>query len=194
MRLVKRLSWSIILLPIRLIRRLIRILQIEEQISKVQQVGRNYSFGFGLYVGNEGEIVLGKHLEAANFAYFTTSKGGRIIIGDNCFFGDNCKIVSDRTKVSIGNNCLIAEQVSIRASNHGIASGVNIREQQNTFAPIEIGEDVWIGKGSAVLAGSRIPSGCIIGANSVVLGKSELKKNCIYVGAPVKYIASRASS
>ena len=188
---MKRIVLSILFVPIRLSRRVLRILHIENQLLKVQQVGKGYSFGTGLFIGNLGEITIGENLEAANFTYLTTCKGGEIIIGDNCFFGDNCKIVSDRTKVSIGNNCLIAEQVSIRASNHGIASRVNIREQQNTFAPIEIGEDVWIGKGSTILSGSKIPDSCIIGANSLVLGKTNLRENCVYGGVPVRLISSR---
>ena len=188
---MKRLFLSIILIPIRLIRRLLRILQIEEQLFKIQHVGENYSFGIGLYVGNEGELAFGNNLLAANFIYLTTYKRGSIVIGDNCFLGDNCKIVSDQSTVSIGHNCMIAEQVSIRASNHGITKGINIRDQENTFAPIIIGNDVWIGKGATILAGSKIPDGCVIGANSLVLANSNLQENFICGGIPVHYLSSR---
>ena len=188
---MKRTILSTLFAPIRLCRRVLRILHIENQLLKVQQVGRGYSFGIGLFIGNLGEIIMGNNLEAANFTYLTTCKGGKITLGDNCFLGDNCKLASDQSYIHIGNFCMIAENVSIRASNHGIRRGMNIREQENVFQPINIGDDVWIGKGSTILAGSRIPDGCVIGANSLVLGKSVLRENCVYGGLPVKFLSER---
>ena len=181
------------LAPFRLIRMCIRKVNIYEQTKNIQKIGLKASFGVGLNINNAGNMEIGRKLETGNFLQLSTYKDGSIKIGDFCFLGDNCKIVSDNSHISIGQNCLIAEQVSIRASNHGIKLGKNIREQKNTFAPIEIGDDTWIGKGSTILGGAKLPNGCVIGAHSLVLSKSVLKQNCIYGGSPVKYIGKRVS-
>lgn len=181
----------LLLLPLRLIRRTLGLLYNYEQLHKTQVIGNNCSFGWGLHIWNEGEMRLGNNLEGGRFIELTTECGGALEIGDNCFIGNNCKIDTGVSSIGIGDNCLIAEQVSIRSTNHGITVGTNMRDQRNTVMPIEIADDVWIGRGVAVLSGARIPHGCIIGANSVVLKKSKLETNCVYAGCPVKKIGSR---
>ena len=160
-------------------------------LRKVTNLGVNVTAGRGLYITNNGKISIGDNVSFANDAYLSTYTCGKLSIGSDCFFGDNCKIVTDKSTVSIGDDCLVAEHVSIRASNHGIKLGSLIRNQKNSVSPVFIGNDVWIGKGSTILAGSRIPDGCVIGANSLVLGKSELRENCIYGGVPVKFLSKR---
>jgi carbonic anhydrase/acetyltransferase-like protein (isoleucine patch superfamily) len=53
-------------------------------------------------------------------------------------------------------------------------------------APIRVGEDAWVGKGTAVLKGTDIGPGAIIGANAVVRG--EIPENAVAV------VSRRASS
>ena len=161
-------------------------------LNQVTNLGMNVTAGRGLYITNNGKISIGDNVSFANDVLLSTYTGGQLSIGSDCFFGDNCKIVTERSTVSIGDDCLVAEQVSIRASNHGIKLGSIIRNQKNSVSPVFIGNDVWIGKGSTILAGSRIPDGCVIGANSLVLGKSELRENCIYGGVPVRFLSRRS--
>jgi acetyltransferase-like isoleucine patch superfamily enzyme len=108
-----------------------------------------------------------------NRCLLNTYRGGSIRIGDNCFFGDNCKVISDIGQISIGKDCLIAEDVVIRAANHGTRKGMPIRLQDNHVKDVTIGNDVWIGRGVTVLPGAVIADGCIIGANSVVRGATD---------------------
>jgi virginiamycin A acetyltransferase len=66
-----------------------------------------------------------------------------------------------------------------------------MNRQPNTFKDILIGNDVWVGKGAIILAGSTIPDGVVIGANSVVLPSFEFDAYCIYAGNPVRRIRAR---
>lgn len=68
--------------------------------------------------------------------------------------------------------------------DHGIKGGKLIKNQNNTVAPVKIGEDVWIAAGVKVLKGSVIKNGAVIGAQSVV--KGEIEENAIAVGIPAK--------
>ena len=86
--------------------------------------------------------------------------------------------------VTIGKNTLIAAQSYIIDTDHGTHAGELIRNQQNTVAPVSIGEDVWIAAGGKILKGSQIHDGAIIGAASLV--KGEIPANAIAVGVPAK--------
>jgi len=79
---------------------------------------------------------------------------------------------------------MIAAQSYIIDTDHGIKAGEPIINQQNTVAPVIIGEDVWIAAGCKILKGSKINDSAVIGAGSVV--KGEIPSNAIAVGVPAK--------
>lgn len=159
------------------------------QIKKCNSIGDNIYIGRDLLVDNAGNISIANNVSILNHCLLSSYQNGSIHVGENCFLGDNCKIVSERANIWIDDDCLIAEGVSIRASNHGTKAGVLIRLQKNSVSDIWIGKDVWIGKGATILAGSIVADGCIIGANSVVRGRTEA--NTIYAGVPIKKIKIR---
>ena len=154
------------------------------------RVGARVRAGFDLGIDNAGFVSIADDVSFANGVRLSCYEGGSIKIGTHCFLGDAVKIVSDRANIWIDDDCLVAEQVSIRAGNHGTKAGMLIRSQPNTVSDIWIGKDVWIGKGVTVLAGSHIADGCVIGANSVVMGRTE--PNTIYAGAPIRKITMRS--
>jgi acetyltransferase-like isoleucine patch superfamily enzyme len=180
-------------LVVRLSRKTARLVLNNAQLSVVQKVGNRLSFGEGLSVQNSGFIEIGDDFQGGNRLQLSTYSQGSIRIGNRCFIGDDCKIVSDNSSISIGHNCLIAEQVSIRASNHGTKCGELVNRQPNSCKDIVMGDDVWIGKGVTILAGSIIPDGVVIGANSVVTSSASYKfdKNTIYAGNPAKLLRNR---
>lgn len=107
-------------------------------------------------------------------------------IGDNCKIGDNVHIVAS-DEVTIGNDCLLASHVFISDTNHGDgteAPMVPPDDRPLASAPVSIGSCVWIGEGAAVLPGTKIGDGCIIGAHAVV--KGEIPAYTVAVGAPAK--------
>ena len=57
----------------------------------------------------------------------------------------------------------------------------------NLARSIEIGDHVWIGKGVLILKNSKIPSGCVVGANSVV-AKAFETPNSVIVGNPARKV------
>lgn len=117
-------------------------------------------------------------------------KNGKLVLGDRVNLTQDI-IISSIESVEISDDSLIAENVSIRDGDHQFKLGININTQSLTSSKISIGKDVWIAAGVRVLKGSTIPDGCIIAANSLVLGKSELVSNMIYGGIPVNKISYR---
>ena len=86
-------------------------------------------------------------------------------------------------------NCLIAPFTYIVDSNHEIKKGLNINSQNNATDSIKIGNDVWLGAGSKILAGVTIEDGAVIAAGAIV--KSDVKANQIVGGIPAKVIGER---
>jgi len=111
-----------------------------------------------------------------------------IHIGENTTIGYHTFIFAS-DGIKIGQNCLIAPFVYIVDSDHNIEKEKLINTQGNSTAPIEIGNDVWIGTGAKILKGVRIEDGAIIAAGALV--KSDVKSNEIYGGIPARKIGER---
>ena len=115
-----------------------------------------------------------------------------LFIGNNCEIGDNVHIVAHKS-VKIGHNVLMASKIFISDTNHGIYSGDNQDSPKTvpnsrslTTAPVEIGNNVWIGEKSSIMPNVKIGKGVIIGANSVVT--KDIPDYAIVAGSPAKII------
>jgi acetyltransferase-like isoleucine patch superfamily enzyme len=166
----------------------------------------------GLYIASLIRLMGGKCgiiFVDRNFSLRVFPHSG-ISIGNGVSFGPNVKLyvprsgvlkIDDRTVftsdifissieyVSIGRNVLVAEFTSIRDADHGIKRGILIRSQPMVTTPIVIGNDVWIGRGAAILRGSQIEDSAVIGANAVV--KCFIPSNAIAMGVPARVINYR---
>jgi acetyltransferase-like isoleucine patch superfamily enzyme len=93
---------------------------------------------------------------------------GKLHIGHRTIFGHHCTLAA-RDSLIIGDDCLIAEMVSIRDHDHCFDRlDVPIREQGAVSAPIKIGRNVWLGAKVTVVKGITIGDNAIVGANAVV--------------------------
>ncbi|TXK17847.1 acyltransferase, partial [Homoserinibacter sp. GY 40078] len=91
--------------------------------------------------------------------------GRRSAVGVDCFIHGGGGVV-------IGRDVLLGPSVRIFSENHDFDSrDVPIIEQGETPGSVEIGDDVWIGANSTVLAGARIGTGAIVAAGAVVRGE-----------------------
>ena len=137
------------------------------------------------------QLVMGEHCRLGRGVFFETNGAGRIEIGAHVRINAGCIIVAYNL-VSIADDCLIGEYVSIRDANHGAELEMPMRIQPHSTAPIRIGKDVWIGRGVAVLPGVTVGDGAVIGANSVV--NRDVPAGMIAAGIPARVIRSRGSS
>lgn len=133
------------------------------------------------------ELTLGRFCRFELDGYKKT-----LFVGNNCEMGDMTHIVA-LNKVKIGNNVLIASKCFISDTSHGIYKGTDQdrpeippNQRKLVSSSIKIGNNVWIGENTVVLAGTEIGDGCVIGANSIV--NSKIPNNSIAVGSPAKVI------
>ena len=131
---------------------------------------------------------LGKGVKISPTVFFKYPE--MIQIGDHSFINHLCSVwASPRGPITIGSNVLLGPCASIFSSNHGIARGELIRNQPGHDAPIEIGDDVWLGAHVVVTAGVSIGNGAVVGAGAVVT--TDLPPMSISAGVPARVIGYR---
>ncbi|MCX4362426.1 MAG: sugar O-acetyltransferase [Clostridia bacterium] len=115
---------------------------------------------------------------------FWCDYGYNISVG-NFFYSNHNMIITDGAKVTLGNNVFVAPNCCFTTAEYAIdpqqrKMGIEIAK------PITIGNNVWIGAGSTVLAGVTIGDNSVIGAGSVVT--KSIPANVVAVGVPCKVI------
>lgn len=110
-----------------------------------------------------------------------------ISVGDNSELGRRCQIYGG---VTIGADVLMGPDVKLITRNHRHSDAtIPIRSQGESFRPITICDDVWIGANVVVLPGVTINSHAIIGAGAIVT--KDVPAYGIAVGNPARVIADR---
>jgi acetyltransferase-like isoleucine patch superfamily enzyme len=133
-------------------------------------------------------VTLGEHCRIGPGVFLETQEQGAIRIGRHVRLNRGTVIVA-WSGITIGDDCLIGEYVSLRDANHGSSPGTSMRLQPHDAKPIAIGDDVWIGRGAVVLPGVQIGSGAVIGANSVVT--ADVPAGAVAAGVPARVIRQR---
>lgn len=128
--------------------------------------------------------LLGKSENAFITPPFFCDYGSNIEVGKNFFANFNCTII-DVAKVKIGNNCLLAPNVSIYTAGHPIHP--ETRNSAYEYGKeVTIGNNVWIGGNAVVCPGVHIGNNVVIGAGSVVT--KDIPDWSLAAGNPCKII------
>lgn len=120
------------------------------------------------------------------------SKKAYLSIGNNTVINEYSNIRASGGIINIGRNCMLAQYVSLIATNHEVdyVTGTMLNhiwsEKKNT---IDIGDDVWIGTGAIILPGVVIGDGAVIAAGSVVT--KSVPEYSVFGGNPAKLIRNR---
>lgn len=125
-------------------------------------------------------IFWGKRVTFRSSFNLSIDDSGKVIIGDNCFFNNNCSI-NCLQSVHIGKGSIFGENVKIYDHNHRFANfSVSIKSQGYSVSEVSIGDHCWIGSNVVILKGSKIEDNCVIGAGCVISGyvpKGTIVKN-----------------
>ncbi|MHA2230893.1 MAG: acyltransferase [Candidatus Hodarchaeales archaeon] len=117
--------------------------------------------------------------------------GYNIYLGLNSRINQYCCVwASENSKITLGDNVLMGPGVKIFSSNYTTEhTEVPMNVQPYVEKDILIGNDVWLGSNSIVVAGVKIGDGSIIAAGSVVT--RDIPEYVIAGGIPAKPIKSR---
>lgn len=112
------------------------------------------------------------------------SYGKNITLGKNFYANFNLTIVDDHT-VTIGDNVMIAPNVTISVTGHPVHYALRPHGEMFSF-PVTIGNNVWIGSHVVINPGVTIGDNSVIGAGSVVT--KDIPANVIAVGVPCRVL------
>lgn len=155
------------------------------QIKKGTRLGKiSCEWPNNLYIGSDCDVQNG-----VDFRIWKPFENEcAITIGNSVFIGRGCEFVCC-TKITLGNNCLIASKTTINDTGHEYKLNMNISEQPRTSKEITIEDDVWIGTSCVILQGVTVGKGSVIGAGFVVLRSIPAYE--IWAGLPARFIKKR---
>ena len=131
-----------------------------------------------------GKIVSGAQENVAIMPPFYCDYGFHIQVGKGFFANYNCTIL-DVGKVTIGENVLLAPNVSIYTAGHPVHPAA--RQSGYEYGiPVTIGNNVWIGGNVVITPGVHIGDNVVIGAGSVVT--KDIPANVVAAGNPCRVI------
>jgi maltose O-acetyltransferase len=115
---------------------------------------------------------------------------GRILIGARTHIDRNC-VLQGQGGLEIGVGCAIAAGVIIytQTNQYRWDARAPVLDQPVQYAPVKIGDHVWIGAGAIILPGVRVADHAVIGAGSVV--KQDVPAGAIVAGVPSREISER---
>lgn len=116
------------------------------------------------------------------FPPFYTDFGKNITIGRDVFINSGCHF-QDQGGIVIGDGSLIGHNVVLATINHDLDPRNN---RKNHYAPIIIGNHVWISANATVLAGVTIGDWAVVGAGAVVT--KDVPPKTVVAGVPARVI------
>ena len=148
-----------------------------------------------LFMG-DGAIVLGRNVEFgwatsalfyAGYCHIEASTPESVIeLGDGAQINNNAFIKSEGPGIRIGARALLGSDVTIYDSDFHDLRPNRRRDGRPRMAPVELGEDVFVGDGVKILKGVSIGAHSVIGAGSVVT--SSIPAGVIAAGNPARVI------
>lgn len=108
------------------------------------------------------------------------SGGGRIRIGDRCFFNSGSVVISVE-EIVIGDDVALANEVMVVDSNsHGVEGRPHVQ------APIRIGDGCWLGNRVMVLPGVTLGKRVLVAAGAVVT--RDVPDDVLVAGNPARVV------
>lgn len=128
-------------------------------------------------IGNLGEDVV-------VMPSFWCDYGSHITFGDR-FYSNHNLVITDGASVTFGSDVFVGPNCCFTTAEHALDPEQRKRGIE-VAKPITVGNNVWIGAGSTILAGVSIGDNTVIGAGSLV--KQSIPDHVVAVGVPCKVL------
>jgi uncharacterized protein (TIRG00374 family) len=135
------------------------------QLSPNIQIGRKTTIHkySRIIIGDDGKLSVGSECNLQSFSAIAVGNGD-VRIGDHVRIGPNCNLLGEDHQFD--------------------RRDIPVHKQPRKPSGLVIGDDVFIGGNSVVLAGIRVGCGAVIGAGSVVTG--DVPEYAVVVGNPAQ--------
>jgi len=168
--------------------------QLAEGYLRGKRYARIIKAIYPLYIGknviirNKEAVVFGENVSISDNVYLN---GGKYLrIGSDTHV-DVFSSIYGLGGVEIGEKCAIAAGVRIysQTNQYGYEPSLPVVEQPIKYAPVKIGNDVWIGTNAVILPGVTIGDHSVVGAGSVVI--SDIPPHSVVAGVPARVVKKR---
>lgn len=148
-------------------------------IHRIRKIIQDFKYR-KLSIGNNSRVSLGVSI----------NRPENMSIGNNSYINGGVFSIGEKTKIKIGNDCLISYNVHFRTmTHHYINKRKLIREQGEFEKSITVEDDVWIGYGAQIMPGVTIHTGAVVGAGAVVT--HDVASYTVVGGVPARIIKER---
>lgn len=152
-------------------------------------------YKFGYFIHDHVAPVAQMHIKGNPRIHPSASLrcGYNIYLGRNSHINQHCCVwASENAKIIFGDDVLMGPACKLFSSNHDTGNmDIPMNIQPFVEKDIIIGNDVWLGANTVVVAGVKIGDGTVVAAGSVVT--KDLPSYIIASGIPAKPIKSRKS-
>lgn len=152
------------------------------------RMGRNVEI-----VGPVDRIRLGHDVTFFGNTYLNVAGDrGRVAVGSRTHIDQFC-VLYGQGGLTIGSRCAIAAGVIIYTQTNQFAADplLDVIDQPVRYAPVMVGDDVWIGAGAILLPGVTVGDHAVIAAGAVV--RRDVQPSAVVAGVPARQISERQS-
>lgn len=138
-------------------------------------------------IADGARLEIGAGTQVLHDSWLIAHPGDTLRLEEQVFISQHCTVSGS---VRIGHGTLIGGFVTIIDANHRFGdTGRPVREQGGESAPIDIGDDVWIGSNAVILPGVRIGDHAVIAANATVT--RDIPAWSVAAGTPARPLRDR---
>ncbi|MCU1589884.1 MAG: acetyltransferase [Frankiales bacterium] len=135
-------------------------------------------------IANRGAMTIGSHALFVGRQHRTslsTWAGARLSIGDRVLINQGVTIHASRS-ITIGDHVMIGDLAAIYDTDfHETQPGAGVR-----VAAVQVGDNVWIGRGATILPGVTIGPNAVVAAGAVVT--RDVDERTLVAGNPARAV------
>lgn len=143
--------------------------------------------------GSNHELLIDEYVNVyGKLAFWFEDNDNKVLIGKYSTFGIvNISIAEPNTEILIGDDCMVANSVSIKNSDFHSIIDLDTNQRINPSKNITIGNHVWLGESCHILKDVTINDNSIVALGSIVT--KDVPNNCIVAGNPIKIIKEKTN-
>ncbi|MBQ7290377.1 MAG: acyltransferase [Clostridia bacterium] len=115
------------------------------------------------------KLNIGRKFRMRDGAKIRVRKGAECKIGKNVSVNSN-NMIACHESIFIGDNIQFGPNVQIYDHDHDFRAEGGVSAMKYKTAPVEIGNNVWVGANVVILRGTKIGDNCVVGAGAVIKG------------------------